>query len=227
MKKIVLIAEIISFIFLFSGCTKAVDVTQGQEDAATRMASSRLATLLGANASDEFPRVLAPRDFRFPEDHGPHPGYRNEWWYVTGNLEGATGERFGYELTLFRFALTPEPVSSSSAWRSHQVYVGHFALTEPASGRFRAAERYSRDGLGLAGARALPFRVWLDDWEIAAPAEAGGAGVIWRLRAADGDVDLDLDLRALKGPVLKRSRRPVAKVRRAGECILLLLDDAA
>src|SRR5581483_3128379 len=59
-----------------------------------------------------FAQVLAPRAFEFPRDHGPHPDYRQEWWYVTGNLDGPNGERFGFELTFFRFALAPPPVDS-------------------------------------------------------------------------------------------------------------------
>ena len=57
-----------------------------------------------------FAQVLEPRVFEFPRDHGAHPEYRQEWWYVTGNLDSATGERFGFELTIFRFALAPEGV---------------------------------------------------------------------------------------------------------------------
>ena len=42
-----------------------------------------------------FERADAPRQFAFPADHGPHPDFRNEWWYVTGNLDGPQGRRFG------------------------------------------------------------------------------------------------------------------------------------
>src|SRR5258708_6422748 len=41
-----------------------------------------------------FAQVLEPRGFEFPRDHGPHPEYRQEWWYVTGNLDSTGGERF-------------------------------------------------------------------------------------------------------------------------------------
>jgi len=30
--------------------------------------------------------------FTFPQDHGPHPDFRIEWWYLTAVLEGADGE---------------------------------------------------------------------------------------------------------------------------------------
>jgi predicted secreted hydrolase len=49
---------------------------------------------------------------------------------VTGNLADATGRQFGYQLTLFRIALSPTPPVADSAWRTNQVYMGHFALTD-------------------------------------------------------------------------------------------------
>lgn len=187
------------------GCQQNRDnSTRSAEPGGQPMASSRLAGLLGADATPGFPLVTEPRKFVFPDDHGPHPEYRNEWWYITGNLDAEGGERFGFELTFFRFALSPGPLPSSSAWRSNQVYVGHFALTDPANDTFRTAERYSRDGLGLAGARAQPFRVWLDDWELLADPEPPGDSrtVRWRLRAMDGDAAIDLALASRKVPVL-------------------------
>lgn len=204
MRKIVLSIEIIVLFCFLSACDRPARHAPVVDTVQPAVSSSRLAGLLGADADNAFPRVLAPREFRFPEDHGPHPEYRNEWWYVTGNLGDAAGVRLGYELTIFRFAMQPDPPASTSAWRSHQVYIGHFALTDPAADRFYAAERYSREGPGLAGARATPFRVWLDDWEMvaddSAPGVTGDPG--WRLRAADGEVSIDLSLTALKAPVL-------------------------
>ena len=68
-------------------------------------APSELARLLGGD-DEGFARALTPRSFEFPLDHGPHPEFRNEWWYVTGNLDTEDGRRFGYELTIFRFSLS-------------------------------------------------------------------------------------------------------------------------
>jgi predicted secreted hydrolase len=101
----------------------------------------------------------------FPHDLGAHENFRNEWWYFTGNLDGENGERFGYELTFFRFSLTPAIVSSESAWRTNQVYIAHFAVTDVENEGFHVAQRYSRGGaLELAGAIANPLKVWIDDW---------------------------------------------------------------
>ncbi len=157
---------------------------------------SRLAALLGAGEDQGFVKALEARDFVFPRDHGPHPEYRNEWWYVTGNLDDADGRRFGFELTIFRFALTPR--AQDSGWRSNQVYIAHLAVTDADEERFFVAERFSRGALGLAGASAEPFRVWIDDWHIGKDA----AGEAWRLAAADDDFAVDVALRPLKPPVL-------------------------
>ena len=45
--------------------------------------------------------------FAFPQDHGPHPGFGIEWWYVTANMTGPDGTAYGLQWTLFRSALAP------------------------------------------------------------------------------------------------------------------------
>jgi predicted secreted hydrolase len=173
----------------------AVGSTFAEEPAAQ---SSQLADLLGSDADPAFARAVTPREFVFPEDHGPHPEFRNEWWYVTGNLDNEDGERFGFELTIFRFALTPGVSPSNSAWRTNQVYIAHLAVTDADNERFYVAQRYSRGAVGLAGAQASPFRVWIDDWEMAGTTEKD----TWHLVASDEDFGIDLKLMALKPPVL-------------------------
>ncbi len=158
---------------------------------------SRLSGLLGQDADESFEKALTPRPFSFPADHGPHPSFRNEWWYFTGNLDDEDGRRFGFELTIFRFALTPSMPESPSSWRSNQIYIAHLAVTDAERDDFHVAQRYSRGALGLAGAQAEPFRVWLEDWEIAASAGDG-----WRLIARDANFGVDLELEALRPPSL-------------------------
>jgi predicted secreted hydrolase len=170
----------------------------------------------GADGGSEgYARATAPRPFRFPGDHGPHPDFRAEWWYWTGNLRAADGRHFAYQLTLFRSALAPEPAAGgaaggaggadggtgrTSAWASRQVYLGHLAVSDVGGGRFHAHERLTRGALGLAGAQASPFRVWLEDWS--AQSE-GFPFAPLRLTAAAGDVALALVLEEGKPPVLQ------------------------
>ena len=147
-----------------------------------------------------FNRADGPRLFEFPADHGPHPDFQTEWWYFTGNLQSADGRHFGYQLTFFRRALLPvDQVSErASGWSSQQVYMAHFALTDVPGQKFQAFERLQRGAVGLAGAQANPFQVWLDEWSV----EATGTGV-YRLRARQGELAIDLELSPAKRPVLQ------------------------
>ena len=151
-----------------------------------------------------FTRALAPRALSFPSDHGPHPDFRTEWWYYTGNLRTAAGRHFGFQLTFFRIALAPGAVVRASAWATRQLYFAHFAVSDVAGGRFHAFSRGSREALGLAGASASPFRVWIEDWS------AEGDGSSARLRASGGDVALDLELSAAK-PIVAQGDRGLSR----------------
>jgi predicted secreted hydrolase len=172
----------------------------GTADESESAQRSRLAELLGSDDDRGFAKALEARNFSFPRDHGPHPEYRNEWWYLTGNLDDDGGRRFGFELTFFRFALTPPMPDADSTWQSRHVYIAHLAITDADDEEFYVAQRMSRAALGLAGAQAEPFRVWIDDWEIAG--EPGVDANVWRLLAGERDFGLDLHLTAVKPPVL-------------------------
>jgi predicted secreted hydrolase len=162
---------------------------------------------LGGASTEGFARVVAPRPFAFPGDHGPHGEFRTEWWYYTGNLESAAGRHFGFQLTFFRIGLTPTMPARASAWASREAYMAHFALTDTAGTRFSAAGRLSRAALGLAGAQAEPFRVWVEDWS--AEGVAGDAAPV-RLRAVEDDVAIDLVLESDK-PVVLQGERGVSR----------------
>ena len=155
--------------------------------------------ILGGAPAPGFARAEAPRRFHFPEDHGAHPGFRNEWWYFTGNLSDARGRRFGYQLTFFRVSLTPEPVARQSRWGANEVYMAHFALTDVDGKHFRYAERFSRAALGLAGTGGPPLAVRLENWSVL---ETSGRPWSVKLSAADKDMAIELDLRSLKAEVL-------------------------
>jgi predicted secreted hydrolase len=158
---------------------------------------------LGGGSTEGFARVVTPRPFAFPEDHGPHGEYRTEWWYYTGNLETAAGRHFGFQLTFFRIGLMPTMRARASAWASREAYMAHFALTDTAGTRFSASSRLSRAALGLAGARAAPFRVWVEDWS--AEGVDGDAAPV-RLTVAEDDVAIDLVLESDKPVVLQGER---------------------
>jgi len=199
-------------IALATGIAIGAFVLRSPGDGAASRARVPRATLavgdaLGSDDVAGFDRALGPRPFAFPDDHGPHPGFRTEWWYYTGNLKTATGRHVGFQLTFFRTALAPPErgamVPRASAWGARQLYLAHLALTDTAGGRFHAASHLSREAVGLAGARARPFRVWLEDWS--AESEAAG-GFPVRLRAAEGEIAVDLVLERGKPVVLQGDR---------------------
>lgn len=176
-------------------------------------AAQAVQTVGPGSASMGYAQALAPRPLQFPADRGPHPDYRQEWWYFTGNLDSSGGERFGFELTIFRFALAPgiprpdevssQPGAASSAWRTRQVYLGHFAVTDVARHRFRFTAKLARGALGLAGAQADPFRVWVGNWQIGQNARhATAQDPAWLLQAAGQGYILSLAARPLMPPVL-------------------------
>ncbi|QXE88589.1 carotenoid 1,2-hydratase [Geomonas nitrogeniifigens] len=154
---------------------------------------------LGGGAAPGYLRADKPRRFSFPADHGPHPGFRNEWWYFTGNLRASDGRRFGYQLTFFKTALTPGAEARLSAWGTNQVYMAHFAVTDVAAKRFRFAERFSRGALGLADAGGDPLAVRLENWAMLQNS-ARPWGV--RLTAAEPDMDVDFNLVSVKPEIL-------------------------
>ena len=188
-------------LFFIAGC--AEDARESADSTALLPGSSRLSELLSDGGLAGYSRAVEPRAFSFPADHGPHTDFRNEWWYVTGNLDGADGRRFGFELTFFRFSLTPaDDHLIESSWRTNQVYIAHFAISDVGSDQFHVAQRFSRGAAGLAGAVAEPFRVWIDDWTIS----QSNPAVLWHLRAYGDEFGLELDLRPLKQPVLNGDR---------------------
>ena len=164
-----------------------------------------------------FAQALTAEPLEFPRDRGPHPDYRQEWWYLTGNLDAVGGERFGFELTIFRFALAPgapgAPGAESSAWRARQIYLGHFAVTDVARHSFRFAVKRARGALGLAGATTDPFRVWVGNWQIgegtppgASQTEAAADHPEWRVQAAGQGYVLSLTAQPLMSAVLNGER---------------------
>ena len=97
--------------------------------------------------------------FDFPAEHGPHPMFRIEWWYVTANLKGPDGADYGIQWTLFRNGLRPTGAPEDQAWMAHA------AISAPSGHRF--AERFARGGIGQADVTAQPFDAFIDEWQMA------------------------------------------------------------
>ena len=151
-----------------------------------------------------YARAIEPWDWQFPRDHGAHPDFQTEWWYYTGNLATADGRRFGYQFTIFRRAISPRQPLSDSEFRTRDIYMAHFTISDIASEDFYHAVRFSRAAAGLAGADADPvYRVWLEDWQVAAENDDA---TLQRIEAAADGFALNIQLEQVKPPALQGER---------------------
>lgn len=145
---------------------------------------------LGTEVED-FARPDPAYRLEFPKDHGAHPEYRIEWWYLTANLQGPDGTPYGLQWTLFRSALAPR---DGTGWDAPQLWMGHAAVTTPEA--HFVAERLARGGVGQAGVTPSPFAAWIDDWAMEGPDVNS-----LRLRASGSDFAYDMQMQA-RGPIV-------------------------
>ncbi len=170
-------------------------------------------TGLSAPAEAGFRRAYQPAPMSFPADHGPHSDFRDEWWYITGNLDAPEGKRYGFQITFFRHGVVDQPVERASHWAGRNVHMAHFTLTDVANQGFRSFERRARGALGLAGAELGPFRVWLENWRLYAER---GDDWPWHLDAREDGYALQLKLAPEKPMVLEGNQGLSQKSREPG-----------
>lgn len=131
------------------------------------LAAGFAAPTLRAAKKVRFPDALPEGGLAFPRDHGAHPDFRIEWWYVTGWLRGQRATQdLGFQITFFR-ARNAYATDNPSRFTPHQVLFAHAALADPEHGRLQHDQRAAREGLTLAGAQTDATRVWIDDWHFA------------------------------------------------------------
>lgn len=172
----------------------------GAADAAGALRAS-LSLAPAADAPTGFRQAAGPRAWRFPADFGPHPAFRSEWWYYTGQLDSEDGRRFGYQFTLFRRATAPTAPAGASEWRDNQFYMGHFSISDVAGGRFLHEQRLSRAGAGLAGAVGTPrVHIWLEELDMLALDDEVRR---LRLRASMAGAAIDFTLERTNPPLLR------------------------
>jgi predicted secreted hydrolase len=157
---------------------------------------------LGETA-EGFAKVTPGKTFVFPGDHGPHPDFRIEWWYLTANLLDPNGAACGLQWTLFRQAARPGP--QEEGWANQQLWMGHAAVTRADTHRFN--ELFSRGGVGQAGVTAKPFAAWIDNWELKATEHTDDRSLApLTLKASATDFSYALTLEADHPVVLQGDR---------------------
>jgi predicted secreted hydrolase len=147
--------------------------------------------------------VTGPCNLEFPKDHGPHPGYRTEWWYHTGNLQASSGETYGFQLTFFRSQLRPSDDRQNwphpaSAWRTQQVYLAHSAISNLTAKKHLQAEQVSREALNMAGTKQVgdTTTIFLKSWSAQISPDRH------RLKVRSDGFSYELTLTPQKPPVL-------------------------
>jgi predicted secreted hydrolase len=94
----------------------------------------------------------------FPTDHWAHPGYRSEWWYITGHLETdePSPRRFAYQFTVFRVGVLPKRPRLGSDWAASDLVMGHAAISDLDRGRHVFSELLYRAAPLLGGFPPAP-----------------------------------------------------------------------
>ena len=157
------------------------------------LASMLASTMPPAHAA-EFPVVTRGRRLAFPRDHGSHPDFRNEWWYVTGVVHEAGGPDIGLQVTFFRNR-PGVAENGASRFAPRQLVFAHAAIADPALGRLRHDQRAERAAFDVAGAETATTRAWVRDWSLALD------GDVYSARVAARDFAIDARFRSTM-PVL-------------------------
>jgi predicted secreted hydrolase len=107
-------------------------------------------------------RALPPAHIAFPRDHGAHPAFKTEWWYMTGHVQA--GEReFGFQVTFFR-SRVDRAQGMQSRFAANQLLFAHAAITDVAQGKLLHDQRIAREGFEVAAAAEDDLRLRLHDW---------------------------------------------------------------
>ncbi|MBB3937159.1 lipocalin-like domain-containing protein [Aureimonas phyllosphaerae] len=170
-----------------------------------------LAVLVLPARAQEYPVVRPGVSLSFPADHGAHPDFRTEWWYVTGWLRTGTGEELGFQVTFFRTRPSIDP-ANPSRFAPAQVLFAHAAISDPAVGKLLHGERSAREGFGLAGAATGNADVSIRDWHIRR--EADGR---WTTTVRTPNFSYDLAFRPTQAEFLQGDDGYSRKGTREGE----------
>jgi predicted secreted hydrolase len=132
-----------------------------------------------AHAQVRYPAVERGVALAFPRDHGSHPAFRTEWWYITGWLRDTKGRDFGVQVTFFR---TRPGVAedSKSRFAPAQLLFAHAAIADPVLGRLRHDQRAARAGFGLAQSSEATTDVAIGDWSLRLDGDTYEARVVAR-----------------------------------------------
>jgi predicted secreted hydrolase len=157
--------------------------------------------------------ALSARALAFPRDHGSHPDFKTEWWYVTGFLQtrqtaegtGPGQRQFGFQVTFFRSRVEATQ-GMASKFAAKQLLFAHAAVTDVAGKVLLHDQRMLREGFDVARADTQDTGLQIKDWSLlrtAAPGGATGAGGGYSARVKSGAFDLSLALQPQQAVLLQ------------------------
>ena len=155
----------------------------------TASVAARVATPAKDSNRPEYPVVKRGVPLRFPQDHGAHPDYRTEWWYVTGWLQSGTDAALGFQITFFRSRPQIDP-RNPSRFAARELVLAHSALSDPKLRTLVHDQRTARAGFELAGARTGDTEVWIDDWRLSRSGADGNSRYLASLPGSRLALDL-------------------------------------
>ncbi|WP_026036885.1 lipocalin-like domain-containing protein [Limnohabitans sp. Rim47] len=142
---------------------------------------------------------VKPRRLDFPRDHGSHPDYRTEWWYLTGWL-GQGPSAMGFQLTFFR-SRTQHAPENPSRLAPTQLLFAHAAVAAAPKNAFLHANRAGRLGGSLLRAETSDTDVQFEDWHLRRVQGAGGEA--YKGRFAGEGFSLSFDASAAQPALLR------------------------
>ena len=146
--------------------------------------SLRTASIPGGDAT---PGPVPGTVVRFPGDEAPHTNI-TEWWYYTGHVLTADGQRYGVEYVIFQGSRADFPIG----------YAAHFAIIDAKAQTFAFDEdvAIARD-VRFGGSDGFDLRV--NDWTMRG---VNGSDLL-HARMKSGAFGIDVTANDAKGPVLQ------------------------
>ncbi len=146
---------------------------------------------------------------RFPYDHGDHPAFAIEWWYITGHLRAPeSGDRpFAFQITFFRYSAPPDESADGSAdnpmFGTRTIFLAHAALMDIPREAFFHQEKLNRLGWN-ASSQTGTLDMANGSWSLVAEDyNADGDPDPFHFRGGiHSDVDLQLTFRPAKKRIL-------------------------
>ncbi len=185
--------------------------------ALSKRAFTQLGLAAGAAALLPNAHALPERTLVFPRDHGAHPDFRTEWWYITGHATSSAGREFGFQVTFFRSRVEATQ-GMQSQFAAKQLIFAHCAVTDVQGKKLWHDQRIAREGFGIAQASAQDTDIKLRNWTLKRTAQPEPASAQastapapgYQARIAAQDFTLDLSFTETQ-PLLLQGKQGLSR----------------